>query len=329
MINKIKLYESNSFDPYLNLATEQYLMETVEEDACILFLWQNQNTVVIGKNQNAWKECRTALLQEEGGFLARRLSGGGAVFHDLGNLNFTFLVPQAQYDLDRQFAVIAEAVSLLGLHTERSGRNDVLAEGRKFSGNAFFKHDGKAYHHGTLLINVDMDKLGRYLNPSKAKLQAKGVDSVRSRVVNLSELNPDITIASMKDAMTKAFAKVYAVPMTVMTDRDFDHAAIESLRQRNASWQWNYGQKLPFSAELETRFPWGGIQLCLQVDSGIITNARVYSDAMDWELPKQLETALIGLSFQAKDICSTVSNIQHSWAQDIANWLENEWLQQL
>ena len=113
MINRIKLYESNSFDPYLNLATEQYLMETVEEDACILFLWQNQNTVVIGKNQNAWKECRTALLQEEGGFLARRLSGGGAVFHDLGNLNFTFLLPQAEYDLDRQFSVIAEAVTLL------------------------------------------------------------------------------------------------------------------------------------------------------------------------------------------------------------------------
>ena len=140
MINQIILYESKSFDPYLNLATEQYLMETVEEDACILFLWQNQNTVVIGKNQNAWKECRTDLLREEGGFLARRLSGGGAVFHDLGNLNFTFLMPQAEYDLDRQFSVIAEAVSMLGLHAERSGRNDVLAEGRKFSGNAFYKN---------------------------------------------------------------------------------------------------------------------------------------------------------------------------------------------
>jgi lipoate-protein ligase A len=202
MINKIKLYESNSFDPYLNLATEQYLMETVEEDACILFLWQNQNTVVIGKNQNAWKECRTALLSEEGGFLARRLSGGGAVFHDLGNLNFTFLLPQSEYDLDRQFSVIAEAVSLLGLKGERSGRNDVLAEGRKFSGNAFYKNGRQAYHHGTLLIDVDMNKLGRYLNPSKAKLQAKGVDSVRSRVVNLKELSPAVTIESMKDAMS-------------------------------------------------------------------------------------------------------------------------------
>ena len=321
MINRIKLYEGNSFDPYLNLATEQYLMETVEEDACILFLWQNQNTVVIGKNQNAWKECRTALLQEEGGFLARRLSGGGAVFHDLGNLNFTFLVPQEEYDLDRQFSVIAEAVSLLGLQAERSGRNDVLAEGRKFSGNAFFKHDGKAYHHGTLLIDVDMDKLGRYLNPSKAKLQAKGVDSVRSRVVNLTELNPDITIASMKEAMAKAFAKVYGKPMTVITDKDFDHQAIEALRRRNASWEWNYGQKLPFTAELEARFPWGGIQLCLQVEGGIVTGVKVFSDAMDWQLPGQMEALLLGARFEKDDICG---RLQKTYP-DVARWLEAEW----
>lgn len=323
MINKIKLYESKSFDPYLNLATEQYLMETVEEDACILFLWQNQNTVVIGKNQNAWKECRTALLSEEGGFLARRLSGGGAVFHDLGNLNFTFLVPQAEYDLDRQFSVIAEAVSMLGLHTERSGRNDVLAEGRKFSGNAFFKHEGKAYHHGTLLIDVDMQKLGRYLNPSKAKLQAKGVDSVRSRVVNLSELSPAITIDVMKDAMAKAFRQVYDKPMTVMSDKDFDHEAIELLRQRNASWEWNYGQKLPFSAEFEDRFPWGGIQICLQVENGIVNSAKVYSDSMDWSVSPVLEPALLGCRYEKEALLAAVPAAMEN-AEDIRQLIANQ-----
>ena len=325
MINRIKLYESNSFDPYLNLATEQYLMETVEEDACILFLWQNQNTVVIGKNQNAWKECRTALLAEEGGVLARRLSGGGAVFHDLGNLNFTFLMPQAEYDLDRQFSVIAEAVNLLGLQAERSGRNDVLVEGRKFSGNAFFKHNGNAYHHGTLLIDVDMDKLGRYLNPSKAKLQAKGVDSVRSRVVNLRELNSQITISSMKEAMTKAFAQVYDKPMTVITDQDFDHDAIEALRQRNASWEWNYGQKLPFTAELEARFPWGCVQLCMQVENGMVESAKVYSDAMDWQLPDQLEALLKGVRFEKEAVCTALQ----AQYPDVAQWLDQEWNESL
>ena len=317
MINKIKLYESNSFDPYWNLATEQYLMETVEEDACILFLWQNQNTVVIGKNQNAWKECRTALLEEEGAILARRLSGGGAVFHDLGNLNFTFLMSQSEYDLDRQFSVIAEAVSMLGLKAERSGRNDVLAEGRKFSGNAFYKNGRQAYHHGTLLVNVDMGKLGRYLNPSKAKLQAKGVDSVRSRVVNLTELSPSLTIDTMKDVMAKAFAKVYDKPMTVISDKDFDHEAIEALRQRNAQWEWNYGQKLPFSVEMEDRFPWGGVQICMEVNNGMIQSAKVYSDAMDWSLASKLEKLLVDCRYSSDAITERLTALEADYATDI------------
>ena len=323
MINQIKLYESKSFDPYLNLATEQYLMETVEEDACILFLWQNQNTVVIGKNQNAWKECRTDLLREEGGFLARRLSGGGAVFHDLGNLNFTFLMPQAEYDLDRQFSVIAEAVSMLGLHAERSGRNDVLAEGRKFSGNAFYKNGKQAYHHGTLLVDVDMEKLGRYLNPSKAKLQSKGVDSVRSRVVNLTELSPTLTIDTMKKAMANAFAKVYDKPLTVMNSSDFNHEAIEDLRQRNASWEWNYGQKLPFTADFEDRFTWGGIQMCLQVENGVITVAKVYSDSMDWSVSPILEKALLGCRFQKDALQAAVPSDMNN-AEDIRQLIASQ-----
>lgn len=298
MIQRIKLYESNSFDPYWNLAVEEYLMETVEEDACILFLWQNQNTVVIGRNQNPWKECRTALLDEEGGHLARRLSGGGAVFHDLGNLNFTFLLPQAEYNLDRQFAVIAEAMSLLGLNAERSGRNDMLVNGRKFSGNAFYKNGKQAYHHGTLLVDVDMEKLSRYLNPSKAKLQAKGVDSVRSRVVNLRELNPEITIQSLKQSMAKAFRKVFGLPCSTLDDAMLDMQAIEALRKRNMSWEWNFGQKLPFSVELEDRFPWGGIQICMQIQNGIISGVKVYSDAMDWAVTPRLEKALVGCRYE-------------------------------
>lgn len=323
MINKIKLYESNSFDPYLNLAIEQYLMETVEEDEIILFLWQNQNTVVIGKNQNAWKECRTTLLQQEGGVLARRLSGGGAVFHDLGNLNFTFLMSQAEYDLDRQFAVIAEAIGLLGLYAQRSGRNDMLVEGRKFSGNAFYKNGRQAYHHGTLLVDVDMEKLSRYLNPSKAKLQAKGVDSVRSRVVNLKELNSEITIGSLKKAMAAAFEKVYSLSATKLDDSMLDMEAVEALRKRNAGWEWNFGQKLPFSVEYEERFPWGGVQLQLSVESGVIQTARVYSDAMDWTVAPKLETALSGCRFCVEDMQDRIRQTQLEQAKDLTAMVAN------
>ena len=323
MINKIKLYESNSFDPYLNLATEQYLMETVEEDACILFLWQNQNTVVIGKNQNAWKECRTALLSEEGGFLARRLSGGGAVFHDLGNLNFTFLMPQSEYDLDRQFSVISEALRILNLDAERSGRNDMLVSGRKFSGNAFYKNGKQAYHHGTLLVDVDMDKLSRYLNPSKAKLQAKGVDSVRSRVVNLHDLNPNITIESLKSAMAQAFQTVFPLPCSRMEDQELDMHRIMALRERNAGWEWNFGQKLPFSVEMEGRFLWGGIQICLQIENGIVISTKVYSDSMDWSVTPVLESALHGCRFE-KEVLQTAVPPYMENAEDIRSLIATQ-----
>lgn len=219
------------------------------------------------------------------------------MFHDLGNLNFTFLVPQADYDLDRQFSVIQEAARSFGIPAKKSGRNDVLADGRKFSGNAFYRNGTQAYHHGTLLVDVDMQHMSRYLNPSKAKLQSKGVDSVRSRVVNLRELNPDITIPSLKAAMAEAFAKVYSLPLEQLPEEALNKPHIDSLRQRNGSWEWLYGQKIPFTFEWEDRFPWGSVQVALQVENGIVRQAKVYSDAMDWSLAPKLEQSLTGCRF--------------------------------
>ena len=177
MINNIAVYESTTYDPYYNLALEKYLLESVTPDTCILYLWQNENTVVIGRNQNPWAECSVSCLEEDHVKLARRLSGGGAVFHDLGNLNFTFLVSEENYDLDRQLSVIEAMCHTFKISAERSGRNDILVEGKKFSGNAFYNSKGRSYHHGTLLVNADMQKMPRYLNPSKAKLAAKDTDT--------------------------------------------------------------------------------------------------------------------------------------------------------
>ena len=321
MITSIALYEGVSNDPHYNLAVEEYLLETVKEGQCILYLWQNQNTVVIGRNQNPWKECRTTLLEEEGGHLARRLSGGGAVFHDLGNLNFTFLLPQSEYDLDRQLTVIQNAVRSLGIPVEKSGRNDSLSEGRKFSGNAFYKHNGKAYHHGTLLMDVDMGKLSRYLNPSKAKLQSKGVDSVRSRVVNLKELNPELTLDTMKAALLAAFSQVYGCEPQILQEKDLDMGEILRLTERNRSWEWNFGAKVPFTCEFEERFPWGGVQIQLNVESGVIRQAKVYSDSMDWSFVTVLEEALSGCRFQSGDMARRILATGMDCAADLCSLL--------
>ncbi len=298
MITELRIYESAGFDPYTNLALEKHLMDITPPGVCLLYLWQNKNTVVIGKNQNPWLECRTSLLEQEGGVLARRLSGGGAVFHDLGNLNFTFIMRKEDYDLDRQISVIQTACALAGIRAEKSGRNDLLAEERKFSGNAFYQNRTHAYHHGTLMINVDKDKLGRYLSPPKAKLEAKGVTSVRSRVVNLQELNSSLTIAGMKVYMKEAFSQVYGLKATQLELSPDDMVEVEHLRAEYASWEYLFGTPLPFTFQCEARFPWGHIQLQLSAKEGIINGATVYSDAMDWALPEIMKKALVGCRFE-------------------------------
>lgn len=319
MIEKLQVFESSSLDPYLNIAIEKHLLETVGAGNCILYLWQNQNTVVIGRNQNPWAECRTTLLEQEGGKLARRLSGGGAVFHDTGNLNFTFLMAQEDYDLDRQLQVIQTACSLAGIETERSGRNDILAQGSKFSGNAFYHAQGKAYHHGTLLVRADMDKLGRYLTPSKAKLEAKGVASVRSRVINLQTLCPTLTCEKLKGYMKEAFSRVYGLPAQILPSEIPDK--VHESAAHFGSWDWLYGTKLQATFGCEDRFVWGGIHLELMVESGIIQAAQVFSDAMDWQLPSQVEKALTGCRFALEDIRIALQQLESDVYQDICNML--------
>lgn len=315
MITQLRIFESSDFDPHKNLAAEKHLMDITPAGTCLLYLWQNQNTVVIGKNQNAWLECRTTLLAEEGGTLARRLSGGGAVFHDLGNLNFTFIMCKEDYDLDKQLAVIQKACSYAGIDAQKSGRNDLLADGRKFSGNAFYQNRTHAYHHGTLMVDVDRDKLGRYLSPPKAKLESKGVTSVRSRVVNLKELAPDLTIDTMKEYMTRAFSEVYGLKAAPLVLDAADEQAIVQLKAEYSAWEYLYGTPLSFTFQCESRFQWGYVHLQLSAKDGHITEAKLYSDSMDWTLPEIVETVLTGCRFETAAMQNAL--LRADIAQDI------------
>ena len=310
MIEKLQLYVGTGLDPYENLAIEYQLLTTTPANCCTLYLWQNRNTVVIGKNQNAWAECLVSLLESEGGKLARRLSGGGAVYHDMGNLNFTFLCHQEDYDLDRQFAVIAQACALAGIPVERSGRNDLLAQGRKFSGNAFYHAQGRAYHHGTILVHADTEKLSRYLSPPKAKLAAKGVSSVRSRVCNLSEFVPELTCDSMKTHMAKAFEAVYGLSATPISLSQEDLVQIKEKAREFSQWEHLFGQKLPCSVSCEEYFFWGTVCLEMNVTAGTVTQVRLYTDAMDWTLPSQVEAALTGCRFQPEALQSALAKLE-------------------
>lgn len=303
-------------DPYKNLALEEHLLLNAGEDV-ILYLWQNRHTVVIGRNQNPWAECRTSLLEEEGGHLARRLSGGGAVYHDLGNLNFTFLCKDEHYDLQKQLSVIQEACRLCGIDATFSGRNDLLADGRKFSGNAFYHSKGFSYHHGTLLIDTDMNRLARYLSPPKAKLESKGVTSVRSRVVNLKELSPTLTCAKMKEYTTRAFEAVYGQKALLLPVPE--EAILLPMAEKYASADWLYGRPIPFNCTIQSQFAWGHLQVLIEVNGGVIENVQVYTDAMDFALAEQLRGALIGIPFRSEELVRAVQALPYG--EDLAQML--------
>lgn len=308
MINKIKHIKSNQHNPYLNLALEEYLFENVKEEECILYLWQNEKTVVVGRNQNPWKECKVRELEGDGGHLVRRLSGGGAVFHDLGNLNFTFLVQKPGYDVNKQLKVIIKALANLGIKAEKSGRNDITVKDRKFSGNAFYFEGNRCYHHGTLLIDVNMDHLSKYLNVSRDKLESKGVDSVKSRVTNLIEHKEDLTIDLMNREMINAFSSVYNLHVEEIFLEEIDKEGLMNRRDKFASWDWLYGTKIPFIYNIDKRFPWGNFEIQINANKGKIAECKVYSDAMDVEVIDNIKEALIGTTFSSKEMVEAIKD---------------------
>ena len=195
---------SENTSPYYNLALERSLFDFVDEDTVILYLWQNSHTIVIGKNQNAYAECKVDEFIGAGGTLARRPSGGGAVYHDLGNLNFSIICKESIAKEHTYQRIVKEALSYFGIVSEFNGRNDLTVDDKKFSGNAFYVKDDVLCQHGTILINSDFKELSKYLTPDISKLERNHVKSVESRVVNLSEISDKITVESMKEAMIKA-----------------------------------------------------------------------------------------------------------------------------
>jgi len=323
----LQIITSNSFDPWFNLALEEYLYNTIPDNTVILYLWQNKNTVVIGKSQNAWKECRIAALEADNGKLARRPSGGGAVYHDEGNMCYTFIASSGLYDLERQLKVILEAVKAHNIKAEFTGRNDIVtSEGRKFSGNAFRFSGDKGLMHGTLLLDTDPEKMARYLQVSPAKMKAKGVDSVRSRVINLIELNKEITPISVKAALKDAFRTEYG-SLTIEFDYSEETAPYEvsELYEKYASWQWRMGETPQFDMYYETKFPWGCFELAFSADKGFIEKLEIFTDSMDPDLADKIKNSLAGCRLSYDEICSKLSDAlpdAPNVAEDLCLWLK-------
>ncbi|SFD00554.1 lipoate--protein ligase LplA [Pragia fontium] len=305
-MSRLRLLISDSYDPWFNLAVEECIFRQMPATQRVLFLWRNADTVVIGRAQNPWKECNTCRMEEDKVKLARRSSGGGAVFHDLGNTCFTFMAGKPEYDKTISTAIVVNALNSLGISASASGRNDLVVatpEGeRKVSGSAYRETMDRGFHHGTLLLDADLSRLANYLNPDVKKLQAKGITSVRGRVTNLSELLPNISHQQVCDAVIRSFFEHYGEQVEaehISPDALPDLPNFVDTFARQSSWEWNFGQAPAFTHLLDQRFVWGGVELHFDVEKGQLTRSQIFTDSLNPAPLEALADSLVGCLYQS------------------------------
>lgn len=313
-----KLYISDSRDGWRNLAVDEYFIDTLGEEDMLLYFYINGGAVIIGRGQNPWAECNLAAMDRDNVQLVRRITGGGAVFHDEGNLNFSFIAGEKIYNLERQLGMILNAVRSLGIPCDFSGRNDLLADGKKFSGNAFCQRGNIRQHHGTLLLNADLSRLQNYLNVDPRKLQAKGAKSVRSRVCNLSEYVPGLNCEQMLGALARAFRAEYG-DFEVLSGPD--EAALTPYIQKQRSEEWRLGKTPRFDLEIENRFPWGNVQLLLTLRQGRVDELDVYSDAIDADLVREVHDRLLGVKFGSRVMADALLASEKEQIHELAEFV--------
>ncbi|MBQ4428976.1 MAG: lipoate--protein ligase [Clostridia bacterium] len=317
------IHFSKSYDGYTNLAADGLFLDTLQKGDIMLYMYVNENAVIIGRNQNAWRECNLMSMERDGVQLVRRHTGGGAVFHDKGNLNFSFIMAEKDYDLQRQFKVVMNAMKKLGLEPELSGRNDILVEGKKFSGNAYALAKGNRAHHGTILVNTDLTRLSNYLNVSKAKLAAKGIESVQSRVCNLADFIPGLEVKRVAELLVESFIEEYGEAREYpMTDTVLSN--IEYRRDQQISWEWRFGKTPECENFVEQRFSFGEMQMHFTIKNGRIAKLMLYSDSIDTTLVSRLTYVLKGCKFESNALREAFLKIDNKEVgREIVDFMEN------
>jgi lipoate---protein ligase len=303
-------------DPRINLAIEEYALKNLDIDESYLLFYINEPSIIIGKNQNTIEEINTDYVEKEGLHVVRRLSGGGAVYHDFGNLNFSFITKddgESFHNFQKFTEPVVKALNKLGVNAELSGRNDLLAEGRKISGNAQFSTKGRMFSHGTLLFDSEMENVVSALKVKKDKIESKGIKSIRSRVANISEfLSEKMTIEEFRSTLLDFIFDGSDVEEYVLTEEDW--ANIQELsKERYQNWNWNYGKSPKFNLQHSHRFPVGQIDVRLEVNKGMIENCKIYGDFFGVGNVEDIEDKLAGTKYERKEIVRVLEGvyIQH------------------
>ena len=301
-------------DPRINLAIEEYVLKNmdIEKDDFLLF-YINQPSIIIGKNQNTIEEINTDYVEENDVIVVRRLSGGGAVYHDLGNLNFSFLTKDdgnSFHNYKKFTQPVVDALANLGVNAELSGRNDILAEGRKVSGNAQFATKGRMFSHGTLMFDTEIDAVVSALKVKKDKIESKGIKSVRSRVANISEfLKEPMTIEAFRMEILKSiFGGEDKIQYYELTEQDWENIRKLSA-ERYQKWEWNYGKSPRFNIQKQHRFPSGSIDIRLEVHKGMIEEATIFGDFFGVGDVAEVQELLVGIKYERAAISEALSSI--------------------
>jgi len=296
----------NQHDPALNLALEEYLIRNISPAEELLLFYINEPSIIIGRHQNTVAEINVEYVREQGLHVVRRLSGGGAVYHDLGNLNFSFIAPNVGgsfANFQKFTAPVIQVLRELGVPAELSGRNDILADGRKISGNAQYVSGTRLVSHGTLLYNTSLDEIGKALRVKASKIESKGIKSVRSRVANIAEfLSEPVDILSFRtQILLGIFQQLGAPDGAVIPEYHLEPADWEAVNQlaceRYRSWEWNYGSSPAFNLRRSVRYAGGEIEVYLVVQKGKLQSVRFIGDFFGQREVAELEERLVGCEY--------------------------------
>lgn len=298
-------------NPRLNLALEEYLLRHVDEEQPILLFYVNEPSVIIGRNQNTIEEIDPDYVNAQGIHIVRRLSGGGAVYHDLGNLNFSFIT-QGKDDL-HNFARFTEPVidclRAMGVPAELRGRSDIFAEGRKISGNAQYATPTRMFSHGTLLFDTDIAEMLRAINPRRMAIESKAVHSVRSVVANIRELLPrEMVIDDLKAALLRGIFGDEPIPTLELSVGDWQRVEAIAL-ERYDQWAWNYGRSPRFNVQKSARLPAGKIDARIEVEEGHIREIKFFGDFSGREDIVDLEATLVGVPYDRERLVVVLSEV--------------------
>ena len=309
------IYNDNT-NPYFNLAMEEYLLKNSTED--LFILWRNKPSVIVGKNQNTLSEINLEYVKENSIPVVRRQSGGGAVFHDLGNINFTFITNNNNSfsDFKKFTQPIIDLLKTMGLDATFSGRNDLLIDGKKFSGNAQYNYRNKVMHHGTLLFSSQITDLSNAIKVKSIKFEGKGIKSVKSRVTNISEhLDTKMSVLEFKDLIMNYMASIDSDnKLYTLSKEDID--GIEKLVEKKYNtWEWNFGNSPKYSFSNELKYPGGNVEFNLEINKGVISKIKFFGDFFGKEEIENLEILLSGVKHKEESLREILSNI------DINNYL--------